>query len=143
MAAENVLSWSTGFPLAVDLSDHPPKACHTEYAANSVLGRQECDAAFLFQSRPHDLATLDPASLDYLASIPCVLLTHDVRDADTTPLATGEAPQLQVNNLRILPDDFARCDDLLVTVDSRSTSRAPELGYFLGELLREIRRPRC
>ncbi len=143
VAAENVLSWSTGFPLAVDLSDHPPKACHTEYAANSVLGRQECDAAFLFQSQPHDLASLDPDSLDYLASIPCVLITHGVEDAAATPLAKGKAPQLQANNLRILPDDFARCDDLLVTVESRSTSPAPELRYFLKELLREIRILRC
>ncbi len=71
VGADNVLSWRTGYPFAVNLSRGYPRFSPGEYTANELLARREADAAMLISV---DAATLGPAAQEHLAKIPVIAL---------------------------------------------------------------------
>ncbi len=70
--AENVLTWQSGYPFAVNLARGYPRFGPGEYTAMDVLGRAECDAALIVAGDPMSL--LAPAAREHLTRIPTIVL---------------------------------------------------------------------
>jgi formylmethanofuran dehydrogenase subunit B len=84
LGADNVLTWRTGYPFAVNLSRGYPRFNPGEYTAAEVLARGEADAALVVCADP--LAEFGPAAREHLAKLP--LIAIDTRDTPTTRAAT-------------------------------------------------------
>jgi len=67
-----VCTWQTGFPFAVDFARGYAWYNPGETAANDVLSRKECDAALIVASDP--AAHFPAESVKYLAKIPLVVI---------------------------------------------------------------------
>ena len=50
--ADNVLTWQTGYPFAINLARGYPRFGPSEYTASDVLARAECDAALIVSGDP-------------------------------------------------------------------------------------------
>ena len=82
--ADNVLTWQTGYPFAVNLARGYPRFGPGEYTAADVLARGESDAALIVAGDP--MSHLTPAAREHLARIPTIVL--DSRDTAMTSIAT-------------------------------------------------------
>jgi formylmethanofuran dehydrogenase subunit B len=67
-----VLTWQTGYPFAVDFSRGYPRYNPGETAANDVLQRREADAALIIASDP--VATFPKRAVKHLAKIPLIAI---------------------------------------------------------------------
>jgi len=81
--ADNVTTWRTGFPFAVNMSRGYPRFNPGEYSAVEMLARREADAALIVADDP--MSDLGPAAREHLASIPVVAL--DSKETPTTRAA--------------------------------------------------------
>jgi formylmethanofuran dehydrogenase subunit B len=70
-----VMTWSTGYPFAVDLTRDIPRYNPGETTANDVLSRKEADAAFVIASDPG--AHFPRESVEHLANIPLIYIAPD------------------------------------------------------------------
>jgi formylmethanofuran dehydrogenase subunit B len=82
--ADNVLTWQTGYPFAVNLARGYPRFGPGEYTAADALGQGEGDAALIVADDP--MSYLNPAAREHLTRVPIVVL--DFRDTATTKIAT-------------------------------------------------------
>jgi len=71
--AENVLTWQTSYPFAVDFSHGYPRFNPGEFSAADVLARGEVDAALIVAADPE--THLPQAALTRLAQIPHIVLS--------------------------------------------------------------------
>jgi formylmethanofuran dehydrogenase subunit B len=83
-----VLTWTTGFPFAVDLTRGYPRYNPGETASNDVLSRRETDAAFIIASDP--VAHFPRQSVEHLARIPLIAIVPE--ETPTTQLADVVIP---------------------------------------------------
>jgi formylmethanofuran dehydrogenase subunit B len=81
--ADNVVSWTTGFPFGVNLSRGYPRFNPGEYTASDVLTRGEADAALIIASDP--MGNFSQPAREHLARIPYVAL--DPKETATTQAA--------------------------------------------------------
>ena len=72
--ADQVLTWSTGYPFAVSFARGYPQFSPGEFSAVDMLARQAADAAVIIASDPG--AHFPRAAARYLESIPTVVLDH-------------------------------------------------------------------
>jgi formylmethanofuran dehydrogenase subunit B len=70
--ADNVLTWQTGYPGAVNLARGYPRSIRGEYTANQALEYAEADAALIVGHEP--AADLSDAARAHLERIPCVVV---------------------------------------------------------------------
>jgi formylmethanofuran dehydrogenase subunit B len=82
--ADNVVSWSTGYPFGVNLSRGYPRFNPGEYTTSDVLAHREADAAMIISADP--MTNFGQAARDHLASIPYIAL--DPKETPTTRGAT-------------------------------------------------------
>ena len=82
--ADNVVTWRTGYPFAVNLARGYPRFNPGEYTTADTLGRGEADAALIIASDP--MSNLTQAAREHLTRIPSVVLDH--KDTPTTRAAT-------------------------------------------------------
>jgi len=79
--ADNVCSWTTGYPFGVNFSRGYPRYNPGEFTAVDLLVRQEADAALIVGADP--AASLPPSAVEHLARIPSIVLdprmTHTAR----------------------------------------------------------------
>ncbi len=129
ISAENVLSWSSGYAMAVNHATGSPRSNWLEYSCETVLNRQECDAVLMATGA--DLSTalggLSRTAQEYLSSIPRVLLSPIENLAAEVSIAVG------VNGIDE-SGEFCRNDDVsmplvslpsgLGSTDSGSTDSA-------------------
>lgn len=80
---DELLTWSTGYPFAVNFSRGYPRFNPGEFTAVDVLARREADAALIVSSDPY--GNFPRAAREHLASIPVVIL--DVKQNDTSAIA--------------------------------------------------------
>jgi len=80
---DNVVTWQTGFPMAVNLSRGYPRFNPGEFTAVDVLAGQEADAALIIASDPG--ANFPKAAVEHLRSIPTIVL--DPKPTPTTQMA--------------------------------------------------------
>jgi formylmethanofuran dehydrogenase subunit B len=81
--ADNVMSWLTGYPCAVDFRRGYPRSNPGEFTAVDLLARREVDAALIVAADPW--STMPSAAIDHLESIPHVVI--DRADAAPRPKA--------------------------------------------------------
>jgi formylmethanofuran dehydrogenase subunit B len=77
--ADNVLTWLTGYPFAVNLARGYPRYGPGEYTKSAILERSECDAALIVAD--DSTTRLSPAARNHLARIPSIALVPN--DAPT------------------------------------------------------------
>ena len=81
--ADNVLSWQTGFPFAVDLSSGYPRYNPGEFSADMLLTRREVDACVLVGAETADV--LSSRAKAYLESIPTIVVDYAGAASTFTP----------------------------------------------------------
>jgi formylmethanofuran dehydrogenase subunit B len=81
--ADNVLSWQTGFPFAVDLSRGYPRYGPTEFTANALLEGQDVDACVLIGTET--IEALSPSARSHLASLPTIVIDYPGSRPPFTP----------------------------------------------------------
>lgn len=82
--ADNVVTWSTGFPFGVNLGRGYPRFNPGEFTSSDLLARKEADAALIIASDP--MSNFSQPARDHLASIDTVVL--DPKLSDTARVAT-------------------------------------------------------
>jgi formylmethanofuran dehydrogenase subunit B len=82
--AENVLTWQTGFPWAVNLARGYPRFSPGEYTTAEILGRGEADAALIITGDP--MSQLEEKARAHLGRIPTIVV--DPAATATTCVAT-------------------------------------------------------
>lgn len=81
--ADNVVTWQTGYPMAVNLSRGYPRFNPGEFTTVDLLARNEADAALIIASDPG--ANFPKAAIEHLGRIPTIVL--DPKPTYTTELA--------------------------------------------------------
>ncbi len=82
--ADNVVSWSTGYPFGVNLGRGYPRFNPGEFTTSDLLARREADAAMIIASDP--MSNFSQPARDHLASIPSIVL--DPKLSETAKVAT-------------------------------------------------------
>jgi formylmethanofuran dehydrogenase subunit B len=82
--ADNVVTWSTGYPFGVNLGRGYPRFNPGEFTSSDLLARKEADAALIIASDP--MSNFSQPARDHLASIPSVVL--DPKLSETAKVAT-------------------------------------------------------
>jgi formylmethanofuran dehydrogenase subunit B len=80
---DNVVTWQTGYPMAVNFSRGYPRFNPGEFTAVDLLAGNEADAALIIASDPG--ANFPQAAIDHLRRIPTIVL--DPKPTPTTELA--------------------------------------------------------
>ncbi len=81
--AQNVLTWTTGYPFAVSLTRGYPQYNPGEFSLTGVFDREEADAAFIVASDP--VGNSPRKVMNHFAKIPLIVL--DPYETPTTRLA--------------------------------------------------------
>lgn len=82
--ADNVVSWSTGYPFGINLGRGYPRFNPGEFTSSDLLARKEADAALIIASDP--MSNFSQPARDHLASINSVVL--DPKLSETAKVAT-------------------------------------------------------
>jgi len=82
--ADNVVTWSTGYPFGVNLGRGYPRFNPGEFTSSDLLARQEADAALIIASDP--MSNFSQPARDHLAGINTVVL--DPKLSETARVAT-------------------------------------------------------
>jgi formylmethanofuran dehydrogenase subunit B len=82
--ADNVVSWSTGYPFGVNMNRGYPRFNPGEFTSSDVLARGEADAALIIASDP--MSNFSQPARDHLKSIKSVVL--DPKLSETAKVAT-------------------------------------------------------
>ncbi len=82
--ADNVVSWSTGFPFGVSLGRGYPRFNPGEFTTADTLARGEADAAMIIASDP--MSNFSQPAREHLARIPSIVL--DPKETPTARAAT-------------------------------------------------------
>jgi formylmethanofuran dehydrogenase subunit B len=82
--ADNVVTWSTGYPFGVNLSRGYPRFNPGEFTTSDTLGRGEADAALIIASDP--MSNFSQPAREHLAKIKSVVL--DPKLSETAKVAT-------------------------------------------------------
>lgn len=132
--ADNVVSWRTGYPFAVNLARGFPRFNPGEYTASDVLARGEADAALIIASDP--MANFNQPARDHLASIPYVAL-----DPKITPTTRHATVAFTVATYGInVPGTVYRMDDVPIPLRPAFDSPFPSDLEILQGIERRVRR---
>ncbi len=82
--ADNVVSWTTGYPFGVHLGRGYPRFNPGEFTTTDLLARGEADAAMIIASDP--MSNFAQAARDHFVTIPTIVL--DPKLSDTAKVAT-------------------------------------------------------
>jgi formylmethanofuran dehydrogenase subunit B len=131
--ADNVVTWRTGYPFAVNLARGYPRFNPGEYTANDVLGRGEADAALIISSDP--MSDFVPAAREHLERIPSIVL--DPKDTPTTRVAdvVFHTATYGINT----PGTVYRMDDVPIPLRPAFESRLPADEHVLLAIERRVR----
>ncbi len=104
--ADNVVTWRTGFPFAVNLGRGYPRFNPGEYTAADILARGEADAALIVAADP--LANFNQPAREHLRTIDYIAL-----DPKDTPTTRQAAVSFRVATCGInVPGTVYRLDDV-------------------------------
>jgi formylmethanofuran dehydrogenase subunit B len=132
--AENVLTWQTGFPFAVNFGEGYPRYDPRAFAAEGLLERGEADACVLVGSEcvrqlsiaaQERLRKLPTIALDYLNIDPTISATVQFTTAIYGIHAPGTAYRMDGVSIplrKILPTEYPTDDDVLNDIAARLKS---------------------
>ncbi|MEC9091656.1 MAG: formylmethanofuran dehydrogenase subunit B [Planctomycetota bacterium] len=134
--ADNVVSWRTGYPFAVNLGRGYPRFNPGEYTASDVLARGEADAALVIASDP--MANFSQPAREHLKSIPLVAL-----DPKDTPTTRAAAVSFTVATYGInVPGTVYRMDDVPIPLRPAFDSPLPSDLKILQGIEKEVQKLR-
>lgn len=117
--ADNVLCWQTGYPFSVNLARGYPRYSPSEFSAADMLARGEPDVALLVGSERVD--HFSPAALDYLSTIPTILLDSPLTELSWTPRLRINVATYGVH----LPGTAYRMDDVPIPLRASLSTDLP------------------
>jgi formylmethanofuran dehydrogenase subunit B len=131
--ADNVVTWRTGYPFAVNLARGYPRFNPGEYSTADTLARGEADAALIVASDP--MSDFSRAARDHLARIPSIVI--DPRDSPTASAATVvfHTATYGINT----PGTVYRMDDVPIPLRPALDSPLPTDEHVLREIERRVR----
>ena len=115
--ADNVVSWSTGYPFGVNLGRGYPRFNPGEFTAVDLLTRGEADAALIISADP--AVNFPQAAIEHLKRIPTVVL-------DSRPSATAPSPRVAFTTAVYginVPGTVYRMDDIPIRIRPALPSR--------------------
>jgi len=131
--ADNVVTWRTGYPFAVNLARGFPRFNPGEYTAADVLARGEADAAMIIASDP--MANFSQPAREHLKSIPYIAL-----DPKETPTTRHAAVAFCVATYGInVPGTVYRMDDVPIPLRPAFPSPFPSDLEILQGIERRVR----
>ena len=130
-SAENVLSWSFGFPFAVNLNNGQPRWNKLEFSASNLLAEQQTDCVLTILGDANDLAADQIAALRQVPTICLHSIDHPfIADAFVSiPVA-----QLGWDDA----GDLSRLDDMTLVASSIIGSRSNRPVELLNELTKQF-----
>jgi formylmethanofuran dehydrogenase subunit B len=131
--ADNVVTWRTGYPFAVNLARGYPRFNPGEYTAEDTLTRGEADAALIVASDP--MSNFSQAAREHLARIPSIAM--DPKDTATTRAATVvfHTATYGINT----PGTVYRMDDVPIPLRPAFESNLPTDEAVLKRIERRVR----
>ncbi|MBT4865848.1 MAG: formylmethanofuran dehydrogenase subunit B [Planctomycetaceae bacterium] len=128
--ADNVVTWSTGYPFGVNLGRGYPRFNPGEFTSSDVLAREEADAALIIASDP--MSNFSQPAREHLAKIPSVVLDPKLSDTARTATVAFTTATYGINT----PGTVYRMDD--VPIPLRPAFESPYKSDY--EILKEIER---
>ena len=104
--ADNVVTWSTGFPFGVHLGRGYPRFNPGEFTSSDVLARGEADAALIIASDP--MSNFSQPARDHLEQIPSIVLDPKLSDTARTATVAFTTSTYGINT----PGTVYRMDDV-------------------------------
>ena len=131
--AENVSTWQTGYPFAVNLARGYPRFGPGEFNAADALARGECDAALIVVDDP--MSQLTAPAREHLSRVPTIVL--DSGDTATTKIATVSF-RTSVYGINT-PGTVYRTDGVPIPLRAASCSPLPSDEEVLRRIERRVR----
>ena len=131
--ADNVVTWRTGYPSAVNLARGYPRFNPGEFTTDDTLARGEADAALIITSDP--MSDFSQAVGEHLASIPSIVI--DPKHTPTTRAATVvfHTATYGINT----PGTVYRMDDVPIPLRPAFESNLPSDEAVLKRIERRVR----
>jgi formylmethanofuran dehydrogenase subunit B len=128
--ADNVVTWSTGFPFGVSLGRGYPRFNPGEFTISDVLARGEADAALIIASDP--MSNFSQPAREHLAKIPTIVLDPKLSETAKIAAVAFTTSTYGINT----PGTVYRMDD--VPLPLRPAFESPYKSDF--DVLKEIER---
>jgi formylmethanofuran dehydrogenase subunit B len=131
--ADNVVSWSTGYPFGINLGRGYPRFNPGEFTTVDLLARGEADAALIISADP--AANFPQVAIEHLKRIPVVVL-------DPTLSATARIARVAITTATYginVAGTVYRMDDVPIRLRPALPSRYPSDEEVLRAIARRIR----
>jgi formylmethanofuran dehydrogenase subunit B len=128
--ADNVVTWSTGYPFGVNLGRGYPRFNPGEFTSSDILARGEADAALIIASDP--MSNFSQPAREHLAKIPLIVLDPKLSDTAKVATVAFTTATYGINT----PGTVYRMDD--VPIPLRPAFDSPYKSDY--EILKEIER---
>ncbi len=131
--ADNVVSWTTGYPFGVNLNRGYPRFNPGEFTTSDTLARGEADAALIIASDP--MSNFSQPARDHMQKIPVICL--DPKLSDTAKIATVHftTATYGINT----SGTVYRMDDIPITLRPAFESPYPSDEEVLRKIERRVR----
>jgi formylmethanofuran dehydrogenase subunit B len=131
--ADNLVSWSTGYPFGVNFGRGYPRFNPGEFTTVDLLARGEADAALIISADP--AANFPQVAIDHLARIPTIVL-------DPHPSATAKIARVAITTAAYginVTGTVYRMDDVPIRLRPALPSRYPSDEEVLTGIARRVR----
>ncbi len=108
--ADNVVSWTTGFPFGVNLGRGYPRFNPGEFTTSDVLARGEADAALIIAADP--MSNFNQPAREHLANIPSIVLDPKLSETAKTATVAFTTATYGINT----PGTVYRMDDIPISL---------------------------
>ena len=131
--ADNVVSWSTGYPFAVNFARGYPRFNPGEFTTVDLLARGEADAALIISADP--AANFPQVAIEHLKRIPTVVLDPFLSETARIARVAITTAVYGIN----VPGTVYRMDDVPIRLRPALPSRYPSDEEVLRRIVRRVR----
>jgi formylmethanofuran dehydrogenase subunit B len=131
--ADNVVSWSTGYPFAVNFARGYPRFNPGEFTTVDLLARGEADAALIISADP--AANFPQVAIEHLKRIPTIVLDPFLSETARIARVAITTAVYGIN----VPGTVYRMDDVPIRLRTALPSRYPSDEEVLRRMVRRVR----
>ncbi len=131
--ADNVVSWSTGYPFGVNFARGYPRFNPGEFTTVDLLARGEADAALIISADP--VANFPQVAIEHLKRIPTVVLDPFLSETAKIARVAFTTAVYGIN----VPGTVYRMDDVPIRLRPALPSRYPSDEEVLKRIVRRVR----
>jgi formylmethanofuran dehydrogenase subunit B len=131
--ADNVVSWSTGYPFAVNFARGYPRFNPGEFTTVDLLARGEADAALIISADP--AANFPQVAIEHLKRIPTVVLDPFLSETARIARVAITTAVYGIN----VPGTVYRMDDVPIRLRPALPSRYPSDEEVLRRIVQRLR----